>query len=265
MGASSGEKSKRNDRKTPEGVYYLLERREGPTLDYNLYGQRAFTTDYPNFFDRSEGKTGDGIWLHAVPDHVALTRGSRGCVVVRNDVIADISKYVKLGRTPLLIQEHTDLHPAKDVKARTEHVTQWLDGWRMSWENKNIESYISNYAADFKSMHMNRNQWQRYKDRLNHQYKTITVRISRPTIFFDRNRAVIRFLQEYTSDVKSDIGEKVLYVQKAGDGFQILGETWAEESSELARQEIEASKQLTSVTCTVSDGTDCVHNPTAPQ
>lgn len=243
MGKNSGEKTAQGDAKTPEGIYFLQEKREGPSLDFSLYGKRAFTTDYPNFFDRLEGRTGNGIWLHAVPDHVPLTRGSRGCVVVRNDVILDISQYVKLGRTPILIQDHLDTIPTKDMAKASADVAQWLESWRANWEAKDIDSYIQNYASEFHSLHMNRNQWRTYKKRLASAYKSIRVRLSKPAVYVDRTHAVVRFIQQYESDMISDLGEKVLYLKRGTDGgYQIVGETWSEESSPLARQEIEESK-----------------------
>lgn len=256
LGKSSGEKRARGDHKTPEGIYFLQERREGQTLDFNLYGKRAFTTDYPNFFDRLEGKTGDGIWLHAVPDHVPLTRGSRGCVVVRNDVILDISQYVKLGRTPILIQNQMDLLPARDMLKTTTEINHWLESWRTAWESKNIDRYIEYYGDEFKSMRMNRGQWKSYKTRLSSLYKSIAVRLSKPVVFADRNRAVVRFLQEYASDMHSDVGEKVLYLKKTDGVFRIIGETWSEESSQLARQEIESAR-TTTITCVEGQGSGC--------
>lgn len=245
LGKSEGAKKARGDHKTPEGIYFLQTRLEGSGLDYKLYGKRAFTTDYPNYFDRMEGKTGDGIWLHAVPDEVPLTRGSRGCVVVRNDSILDLTQYVKLGRTPILIQNHADLTSASELNKTTSDLNQWVESWRAAWEKKDIDNYITNYSDEFRSMKMNREQWREYKTRLNEQYKQITVKISRPAIFADRDRAVVRFLQEYTSDQHSDFGEKVLFLKRESKGFRIVGETWAAESSQVAREEIEASMRAT--------------------
>jgi murein L,D-transpeptidase YafK len=246
LGKNNADKRFKGDHATPEGIYFLQERLEGANLDFNLYGKRAFTTDYPNFFDRMEGKTGYGIWLHAVPDKVPLTRGSRGCVVVRNEAILGLSQYVTLGRTPLLIHGKTDLIPPSELEKTTQSLSLWLEGWRSAWEAKKIDDYISAYSEEFKALQMNRSQWRDYKASLNEKYKSIQVRISRPAIFADRNHAVIRFLQEYTSDQHSDFGEKVLWLKKDSAGqFHIVGETWTAESSQIAREEIEATTQTT--------------------
>jgi murein L,D-transpeptidase YafK len=247
MGKNTGDKKNRGDAKTPEGIYFPLTKLEGPGLDFKLYGKRAFTLDYPNFFDRMERKTGGGIWLHAVPDQVPLTRGSSGCVVVRNDVILDLTQYIRLGRTPVLIQEKTNAISQVDLVRENSELNKMLEDWRAAWQRKDIDSYISYYADEFRAMKMNREQWRDFKARLNEQYKTITVHLSKPAIFMDRNRVVVRFLQEYTSDQHSDFGEKVLYLKKNGENFKIVGENWSEETSKIAHDEIEATKGVTAI------------------
>lgn len=262
MGRTAGDKRSEGDHKTPEGIYFLQTRLEGPTLDFNLYGQRAFTTDYPNFFDRSEGKGGSGIWLHAVPDKVALTRGSRGCVVVRNDIIAELTQYIRLGRTPILIQTATQMAPVEDVAKTNADLNSWLEGWRTAWEAKNIDGYIAAYSDDFRAMRMNKEQWKVFKNRLNSQYQQITVRLSRPTILIDRDRAIVRFLQEYTSDMHADFGEKVLYLKKEKEGFRIVGEEWTKETSQVAREEIEATQNAATTATANADTPKGTHAQT---
>ncbi len=242
LGKNDGPKRSAGDHKTPEGIYFLQKKLEGSEIDFKLYGKRAYTTDYPNYFDKQDGKTGWGIWLHAVPDTVPLTRGSRGCVVVRNDIIVALDQYVRLGRTPMLIQNSTDLVTTPEMSKQVADLARWLETWRAAWEAKDIDGYMKAYGDDFESQKMNRAQWRDYKSRLNANYKSIQVRLSKPIILVDRDRAVARFLQEYTSDQHADFGEKVLFMKKNADGtFRIVGEDWASETSQIAREEIEAT------------------------
>lgn len=240
LGKFEGEKKNQGDKKTPNGIYFLQKQLEGPGLNFNMYGKRAFTTDYPNFFDRLDHKTGNGIWLHAVPDTVPLTRGSSGCVVVRNEVILNISQYVKLGKTPIIIQDEVELLDSEKAKNANAQLTGLVEKWRTAWEAKDIESYISFYGANFHSMKMNRDQYKKYKANLNETYKTLQVKFSRPVIYAYKDRAVVRFLQSYTSDQHSDFGEKVLYLSKEGDDYKIIGEDWQADSSQLAQEEFTA-------------------------
>ena len=239
LGKKEGDKTSSGDHRTPEGVYFLLEHLTGSSLDFSQYGNRAFTTNYPNFFDRRDGKTGNGIWLHAVPDKTPLTRGSRGCVVVRNEVIDKLQQYVRLQKTPILIEPSTETVDAIAIKTETAGLNAALEDWRTAWETKNIDSYISHYGDEFRSLNMNKDQWKTYKNNLNSKYEKITVRLSQPVLLRFRDRVVARFIQHYSSDRHADIVEKTLYLKKVGDAFKIIGEEWAEDKSQLASDELE--------------------------
>ncbi len=239
LGRKDGDKRSSGDHRTPEGVYFLLEHLSGPGLDFSQYGKRAFTTNYPNFFDRREGKTGTGIWLHAIPDSTPLTRGSRGCVVVRNEVIEKLQQYVRLQKTPLLIEPSIELIEASALQAEQQMLTAALESWRTAWEAKNIDNYINHYSNEFRSMNMDRDQWKRYKGNLNSKYEKISVRLSRPVLLRFRERIIARFIQHYSSDHHADIGEKTVYLKKEAEGFKIVGEEWVEDKSQLASDELE--------------------------
>ena len=94
IGKNDGNKTKRDDKKTPEGIYLLQEKKVPPNIPFDLYGAMAFTTNYPNVFDQFENKTGSGIWLHSIPDDVALNRGSKGCVVLRNEALKKVEPFI---------------------------------------------------------------------------------------------------------------------------------------------------------------------------
>ncbi len=103
QGQIAGAKMSINDKRTPEGIYFFNEQMDGRKVNFDLYGVRIFTTNYPNLFDKRAGKTGYGIWLHAVPDTVPLSRGSRGCVVIRNNDILEVANTITLQKTPILV------------------------------------------------------------------------------------------------------------------------------------------------------------------
>lgn len=232
------------DHATPEGIYFMENILEGPTLNYSLYGSRAFTLNYPNFFDRLEKKTGSGIWLHAVPDKVSLRRGSRGCVVVRNEIVKSLLPYFKSGYTPVIIQNEITFISQEAFKKKYESIHQEIQEWLQAWQNKNIESYMGFYHPKFKSMGMNREKWMAYKDNLNKTYQNIQIKFSQPVIYEHRNQLVARFIQSYRSDLKQDLGEKTLYFKKEGDRYLILNEEWRENPSPTALEELSESSFL---------------------
>lgn len=136
IGKSDGNKTKANDHKTPEGIYFFQKHLRPPEIPFDQYGNMAFTLDYPNIFDQREGKTGNGIWLHSVPDSVPLTRGSRGCVVVRNEVVEKLFNFIQLKETPILIFDKVNFVPPTEHLKRREEISNFLKQWQEAWQSK---------------------------------------------------------------------------------------------------------------------------------
>ena len=229
MGKKGGDKTVTGDHRTPEGIYFLEKRFEGKTLDYNLYGSRAFATNYPNLYDRREGKTGSGIWLHAVPDSTPLTRGSRGCVVVRDQIIKKVTPYIHLGKTPLIIKEAVKYLSPNEWQNRKENLLQWLAQWKEAWKNQNVENYMDFYSKeDFKSRRMNWSLWKRYKSNVAKNTKIKEIQLNDPVIYTHNNEAIIKFLQYYKSSAVNDYGEKTLHLKKEPESqnWKIIAENW---------------------------------------
>ena len=225
IGKREGDKTAEGDHKTPEGLYFIQERLEGPTLNYEEYGIRAFTLDYPNFFDKRLGKTGSGIWLHAVPDTTSLFRGSRGCVVVRNQILEKLTPMISLKATPMIIVDKVNYIPVAELKKRQESARKWVHGWREAWETKNLDAYLSFYDDEFKAMNMSKRKWREYKAALNKKYSYIKVRATDTMLISRRDEGILHFVQDYESDRFKAFGEKSLYLRKNGDEeFKILTE-----------------------------------------
>ncbi len=250
LGRVPGDKMVLGDLKTPEGIYFFEHMYEGRQLNFEEYGVRAFTMDYPNFFDRRDRKTGSGIWLHGIPDTTSLWRGSRGCVVIRNEHMDEIQKYIALGRTPIIVEEKTTyIDPARQI-LQSQQMRTWLENWRRAWESKDLETYMSFYHPDFESSGMNRRAWRAHKKSLNERYEFIRVGLFEPQILGQGERRIIRFVQAYESDHLSDFGEKTLYLEQLDNGpnaepgpWAIVGETWKPIHNQLLAQQLRANAQ----------------------
>jgi murein L,D-transpeptidase YafK len=227
IGKNSGDKKARDDRRTPEGVYILLERKTPPEIPFDTYGSVAFTTNYPNFFDKVENKTGSGIWLHSVPDKIPLTRGSRGCVVLRNDDIKKIESSITLKKTFLVIDNKIVWIPKEEHMKEKEFAVNWLENWRTQWENQDIENYIKNYSEEFSSPPFNKRTWFNHKKKLKEKYKYVRLHLSEPNIFQLKKQYIFQFVQNYESSDHKDVGVKTLYVLKQGDSMRITREEWS--------------------------------------
>lgn len=231
IGEKEGDKLIQGDRRTPEGIYFFQTTQDGRKVDFSQYGVRIFTLDYPNYFDRLEKKSGNGIWFHAIPETKSLLRGSRGCVVVRNAVIEELAKYIDLKRTPMLITNHVDYVSPEEWQKDRSNLTAWLEAWRASWTGKDLEAYMAQYSARFRGNRMDKAHWRKYKQNLADRYKFIDIKLQDVQIFNQGPKVVFRFLQNYKSDAKEDFGTKMIYALKnpeANDKFEIVGETWEE-------------------------------------
>ena len=227
IGKNSGAKTKRNDKKTPEGIYLLQKKMTQPEIPFDQYGSLAFTTDYPNVFDKFENKTGDGIWLHSVPDTVPLSRGSKGCVVLRNDNIQKLSDQISLNKSHLIINAKTEWLDSAAHTTKRDKVIAWLSNWKDTWQKQDLETYGKMYSDDFSAPSFNKKSWLKHKEKLKGIYKAIALDFSKPSIFHTKNQYLIKFVQNYSSDMHQDKGIKTLYLIEKGDDLLILREEWS--------------------------------------
>lgn len=227
IGKNNGDKIKANDLRTPVGIYFLQQEKTQPEIPFEMYGKLAFTTDYPNIFDQRIAKTGSGIWLHAVPDTTPMTRGSKGCVVVRNSVIQSLEKYIKLGQTPLMISEKIDYVNKEEYLNLKKKYFDNFELWRKSWQESDADTYIKFYDSTFSIDKMNYRRWYKHKKKLKGLYKYIKVDLSTPIILRNKDQVVIRTLQNYESDLHADYGEKTIHAYFSENvGFKIIREEW---------------------------------------
>ena len=172
-GENDGPKSKMNDRKTPEGIYFFtksfVDRELAP-----IYGVRAFPIDYPNPIDKTEGKGGYGIWFHGLNKPLKST-DTNGCIAMDNPNIDDLASYITLDETPVIISQQVRMVDYEGVKKEAQELEQIIENWRKAWAGKEIDRYMSFYTARFYSGAKNWKQYRAYKARLAKNYKRIEV------------------------------------------------------------------------------------------
>jgi murein L,D-transpeptidase YafK len=236
-GKTKGDKFREGDHKTPEGIYTLREFFSEKTLltrhgeMAKMYGAGAFTTDYPNLMDQRSGKTGSGIWLHSTDDASRIDKGldSRGCVVVNDIDLKNVSTYLDLDRTPMVITQEVAFRPRAAWEKSQKELSNFVEGWTSAWKEKRFQDYISYYhPTEFKDR--SRGNYPAYK-----AYKqAVFSRPDSPQINFDgvsilqaNNYAVVTLRQDYRSDVINDIGKKTLYLIKDQNyDWKIVAELW---------------------------------------
>lgn len=227
IGKNGGNKTKRDDHKTPEGIYFFEKKLFPPEIPFEQYGKLALTMNYPNLFDLRENKTGSGIWLHSIPDTVPLTRGSRGCVVIRNEVLEKVAAYVKLKETPIIIYDKLEYVKKLEHDRRRKELGQYIQSWKEAWESMDLDRYMSFYNEDFKADGFNYKTWKRHKERLKNKYKYIKVTLSQPFLLLHKNQLIIKTLQKYESDGHSDYGVKTVHAININGKYKIINEDWS--------------------------------------
>jgi murein L,D-transpeptidase YafK len=223
-GENSGGKKSRGDKRTPEGVYFFTRVIESKNLS-SIYGIRAFPMDYPNFLDRMDYLRGDGIWLHGT-DKPLTPYSTIGCIVLDNRDVVELSQYIRLKQTPIIIEEKVLYTTLKELREERDRFRAYLSEWIKFWETKQLDRYMSFYSQNFRSKGLDWEGWRDYKDRLNKQYKTIQIRIDSPTILKHDRHVVAVFFQSYRSDRFFNEGTKRLYLAPEGGDWKITGEEW---------------------------------------
>ena len=222
---NDGTKLRQGDLKTPNGVYFFRGILEDDQLPAK-YGVRAFPMDYPNDYDRLSDKTGSGIWLHAVDedDRVEKSYDTEGCVVVTNSDILELSRYITLWSTPIIVDDSLTLASEGDFERERAQVLDFVHNWAAVWENKELDRYMDCYSDNFSGYGRTKAQQRAYKRQLNETYKTIDVTLSDVRVYGFHNYLVVTFFQEYRSDRFHSVGQKRLYLSRTADGYRIFSE-----------------------------------------
>jgi len=147
MGRKGAGKEKEGDLRTPIGVYHLVDLLPGKTLP-DLYGVGALPLNYPNLWDKSNGKTGSGIWLHGVPSntYTRAPKASRGCVVLNNSAMERLlSDYQLPFSTPVVIadEKHASLGFVGGKNQLLSDVKGWLqdNNHQVDWNMVSVYRY----------------------------------------------------------------------------------------------------------------------------
>jgi len=236
-GKKAGNKIFQGDFRTPEGIYFLTEfiPRSALLERYGekgkIYGVGAFVMDYPNPMDRKLSKTGGGIWLHSTNDETRIEKGldSRGCVVAANNDLKDISTFIELHRTNIVVVHNLNyLKRATWEKERNE-ISDAFDDWLDAWQTEDIKRYLSHYHKKEFSDPYRGDYWglASHKRAVFWAPGAPIITVKEISILKSKNYATVTFLQDYQSKTIQDTGKKTLYL-KRDEYYQwkIVSELW---------------------------------------
>lgn len=125
-------KRKRGDLRTPVGIYRTGRFMADQELP-ELFGAGALTLDYPNAWDLTQKRDGDGIWIHGVPrdTYVRAPLSSEGCVTLANAEFDILRKEVETG-TPVILADALQWSSLEESQAQQLEWLDRLDQWRLA-------------------------------------------------------------------------------------------------------------------------------------
>jgi len=227
-GKNGIDKFKEGDKKTPLGVYHVTSRMPREKLA-DLYGVGAFPINYPNEWDRRQGRNGSGIWLHGTPSNTYSRppRASDGCVVLTNQDLEAIAQNVQVGLTPVIISSGVEWVSPDANKSLREELARSVETWRHDWESLDTNKYLTHYSATFSSGRQNLNDWSQQKRQVNAGKTWIKVKVDKLSMFLYPgmdNMAVVTFDQDYASNNLSNQMRKRQYWIRENKGWKIVYE-----------------------------------------
>jgi len=233
-GKNHGDKKKEGDNRTPEGVFFFINKYSRSDIlklvgkdNAYQYGDMAFVTNFPNSIDRMHGKNGGGIWLHGTdrPFNETSPNDTRGCIVVTNEDINTLSGYIELYTTPIVIVHELNMLSKRRTEEESAEILEVLERWRAAWENQRIEEYRTFYSSIFHSQNMNRARWLERKKNIFRLYDINYIVLKNFSIFRHNSGLVVQFIQDYSADnIKKNIGIKTLYLIPEGESWGIITE-----------------------------------------
>ena len=228
MGKNGSEKLREGDKKTPLGVYHVTRSMPRKKLT-DFYGTGAFPINYPNEWDRRNGRKGSGIWLHGTPSDTFSRppQASDGCVVLTNRDLDAISRRVQVGLTPVIISGGIEWVRPQAISEVRQELAAAIEQWRRDWESRDIERLISHYSPAFRSGAQNYTDLVQQKRQVNRRKQWVKVKIDRVSMFLypgDETLAVVSFDQAYSSNNTQNRMRKRLYWIKEGAGWRIVHE-----------------------------------------
>ena len=221
-GKNGALKAREGDEKTPVGVYHVTASLPRQKLS-DFYGDGAFPINYPNEWDRIQGRNGHGIWLHGTPHdtYSRPPRSSNGCVVLANADLDALARHLQIGLTPVIISEDVEWLSLDDWASERKAFRSQLERWRTDWESLDTDRYLSHYSKKFSANGENFESWSRHKRQVNEGKSWIKVGVHDISMFRDPGKedlVVVTFDQEYrSSNLSNTIRKRQYWIREDGD------------------------------------------------
>ncbi len=223
-----GDKQVVNDKRTPEGVYFI-EYKIAKGLDFKEYGGVAYTLNYPNPVDKLRGKTGYGIWIHSKgEDADIIPLNTRGCIAIERKDIIEVGPMLLPG-TAVVVGEtlNTSQVPMED-SGIAKHLRLRMEQWTRAWASRSDKFFdFYDAGAYSKAMPESFNAFKSNKERLFKHLAWINIFNREVHVLEGPGYWVTWSEQFYRAPNLSTEGVRRLYWQRdKGGQFRIVGMEW---------------------------------------
>ena len=210
------------DRRTPLGVYFINEQLDTSGL-HEKYGPVAFPLDYPNIWDRTNRRGGDGIWIHGVTpdDGRRPPQDTDGCIALPNDELLALQPRLVPLETPVLITRSLRWSSPQRIAAERDALRSALDAWATSFESGDLYRHLSLYDDRFSFRGMNRDEWAAFRTQSMASGPPRAVRLDDVLLIADpedEGLYLSRFRQSIAYDDRAVATVKRLYWRRSAEG-----------------------------------------------
>ncbi len=227
-GKLGADKTREGDKRTPTGVYHVTSS-ISPKKVGDFYGTGAFPINYPNEWDKRQGRNGHGIWLHGTPSDTFSRppKASDGCVVLSNTDLDALAKNLQIGLTPVIISNSIEWLSFDDWQNERSALNKKIEEWRSDWESRDINRYLKHYSAKFRTSDQNLEKYAQQKRQVNAGKEWIKVKLNNTSMFRDPGKeelVVVTFEQDYQSNNLSNQMKKRQYWINENGSWKIIFE-----------------------------------------
>lgn len=228
QGKLGADKFREGDKRTPLGVYHVTAELPRDRLA-DLYGTGAFPLNYPNEFDKRQGRGGSGIWLHGTMSETFSRppKASDGCVVLPNKDLDAIAGKLQVGQTPVIISDGVEWLPRGAWTSERQALLDVVEQWRQDWESRDVDRYARHYSHRFQSDRQDYAAWIDQKRRVNAGKEWIKVAANNLSVLRTMgkdNYMVATFDQDYQSNNLTNSMRKRQYWVKEEGRWKIIYE-----------------------------------------
>jgi len=235
-GEVSGRKEKAGDKKTPEGIYFLIDEYEDRYLS-PIYGKKAFPTDYPNLIDKRSGKDGFAIWIHGTNKKLQ-PMDSNGCVAMENEDILTLSRHITLHATPVIMVEEMQYRSPEILSGQAERLSRYIEQWSAALISGSYHDYLAFYSSEYLPDISWWESWVKIRNVAGKIHGQLALTHRNPAMYHYDDLFVMLFDLYLTAEAQDIyLGKRKMFLRQQGEQFSVIGDEFQQVADQLDSKE----------------------------